>query len=216
MRIAVIAANGRAGQAFVEAALVAGHTVKAGVRGKSYLKPHPELTLVNCDATNETDLANLLKGQDVVASFIGHVKGSQADVQTVTMQKVVKVMQGLGLKRLVSLTGTGVRSPGDKITLVDRVLNISIGIIDSARVRDGRNHAEVLKRSNLEWTVIRVLKLQNVAPKPFQLLEHGPTKMYVGRQEVAQAVLKVLEEKSFIRQMPIIANPQVNLRQNKI
>ena len=39
MKIAVIAANGRAGKAFVETALAAGHSVRAGVFGKSYLEP---------------------------------------------------------------------------------------------------------------------------------------------------------------------------------
>ena len=207
MKIAVIAANGRSGQAFVEAALTAGHSISAGVRGKSYLKSHPSLTVVECDATNEAQLENLLSGQEAVASFIGHVKGSEPNVQTIAIQKVVDVMKALGVKRLISLTGTGVRFPGDKISLIDRFLNLSISIIDPARVKDGKNHVEVLKASDLDWTVIRVLKLQNVPPKPFTLLEHGPTKWYVGRQEVAQAVLQVLEQRSFVKQAPIIGKP---------
>ena len=205
MKIAVIAANGRSGQAFVEAALTAGHSIRAGVRGKSHLKPHPNLTVVECDATNEAQLKNLLSGQEAIASFIGHVKGSEPNVQTIAIQKVVDVMKALGVKRLISLTGTGVRFPGDKISLIDRFLNLSISIIDPARVKDGKNHVEALKSSALDWTVIRVLKLQNVPPKPFELREHGPTKLYVGRQEVAQAVLHVLEQHSFIKQAPIIS-----------
>jgi putative NADH-flavin reductase len=207
MKIAVIAANGRSGQAFVEAALTAGHSIRAGVRRKSYLKPHPNLTVVECDATNEAQLKNLLSGQEAVASFIGHVKGSEPNVQTIAIQQVVDVMKALGVKRLVSLTGTGVRFSGDKISLIDRILNLSISIIDPARVKDGKNHVEVLKSSALDWTVIRVLKLQNVPPKPFELREHGPTKWYVSRQEVAQAVLQVLEQHSFIKQAPIISKP---------
>ena len=207
MKVAVIAANGRSGQAFVEAALTAGHTIRAGVRGKNYLKSHPHLTIVECDATNETQLKNLISGQEAVASFIGHVKGSEPNVQTIAIQHVVNIMNELGIKRLVSLTGSGVRFAGDKISLVDRILNLSISIIDPARVKDGKNHVEVLKVSDLDWTVIRVLKLQNVPPKPFTLREHGPTKWYVGRQEVAQAFLQVLEKHSFIKQAPIISNP---------
>ncbi|HEY4964184.1 MAG TPA: NAD(P)H-binding protein [Candidatus Saccharimonadales bacterium] len=207
MKIAVIAANGRSGQAFIEAALTAGHSISAGVRGKSYLKSHPSLTVVECDATNEAQLENLLSGQEAVASFIGHVKGSEPNVQTIAIQKVVDVMKALGVKRLISLTGTGVRFPGDKISLIDRFLNLNISIIDPARVKDGKNHVGVLKASDLDWTVIRVLKLQNVPPKPFTLREHGPTKWYVGRQEVAQAVLQVLEQRSFVKQAPIIGKP---------
>ena len=205
MKIAVIAANGRSGQVFVKAALAAGHTVHAGSLAPGRLEPHPNLVEIKCDATNETDLKKLIVGHDAVASFIGHVKGSAPDVQTNAIQKVVDVMQSLAVLRIVSLTGTGVRFAGDKITLIDKILNASISIIDSHRVNDGRNHVEVLKKSQLEWTVIRVLKLQNVAPKPFVLHEHGPTKPYVGREDVATAVLRVLEEHSFVRQAPIIS-----------
>ncbi len=204
MKIAVVAANGRSGQAFVEAALEAGHAVRAGVHSKSHFKSHPNLTIVQCDATDQTQLTTLLSGQAAVASFIGHTRRSDPNVQTTAIEQLVTVMQALGMTRLVSLTGTGVRSPGDKIGLVDRFLNLSIRIIDPARVKDGQHHVEILQQTDLEWTVIRVLKLQNISPKPFALRLHGPTKWFVGRREVALAVLEVLDQRSFIKQAPII------------
>ena len=205
MKIAVIAANGRSGQAFVKAALAAGHQVRAGVFSKSNLKPHPKLTIVHCDATKEADVKNLITGCDAVVSLIGHVEGSAPDVQTVAIQKIVAAMKQTGVKRLVSLTGTGVRFAGDKIILIDRFLNLGLSLVDPKRLKDGRNHAEVLKNSGLDWTLIRVLKLQNVKPRAFALSQHGPTKWYVGRQEVAQAILEVLAKGSFIKQAPIIS-----------
>jgi len=207
VKLAVIAANGRSGKVFVERALAAGHSVRAGIHRTNSLSPHAQLEVIPCDATSAADLTKLLKDQDAAVSFIGHVKGSEPNVQTIAIQKVIDVMETLGVKRLVSLTGTGVRFPGDKISLIDRFLNLSISVIDPARVKDGKNHVEVLKSSTLDWTVIRVLKLQNVPPKPFTLREHGPTKWYVSRQEVAQAVLQVLEQHSFIKQAPIIGKP---------
>ncbi len=205
MIIAVLAANGRTGKAFVKAALATSHTIRAGSLRTGSLAPHDALTEFQCDATNLKEVSNLITGSDAVASFIGHVKGSPAAVQTDAMRVLVEAMQAQGIRRLVSLTGTGVRAPGDRITLIDRFLNFGVGLIDPARVADGRSHAEVLKESTLEWTIIRVLKLQNVAPRPFVLTPHGPTKIYVGREEVAQAALEVLQNNSFIKQLPIIS-----------
>ena len=205
MNIAVIAANGRSGKAFVSEALAAGHTVRAGVHGSSDLQPHERLTVVPCDATNTEELRTLLDGQDAVISFIGHVKGSPPNVQTDAMKVLVEVMEKAGVKRVVSLTGTGVRFPGDHISLVDRFLNLGVSVVDPARVNDGRDHAEVLKQSDRDWTILRVLKLENIAPKPFTLREHGPTKWVVSRQDVAKAALQVLEDASFIRQAPILS-----------
>lgn len=205
MKIAVIAANGRSGQAFVAAALDAGHEVRAGVHGRALLPAHENLAVVQCDATKSEELRKLVVGTDAVVSLIGHVKGSPKDVQTRAMVTLTHVMNEIGIRRLVSLTGTGVRFAGDKITFVDSVLNLGIQIVDPARVRDGKEHVNVLQKSNLDWTVIRVLKLQDVAPRPFSLQEHGPTKPYVGRAEVAQAILEVLQNNSYIKQAPIIS-----------
>ena len=206
MKIAVIAANGRSGQAFVKEALMAGHSVHAGSLTVGTLPPHPNLVEVVCDATKEADLIKLITGQDAVASFIGHVKGSAPDVQTKAIEKVVTVMESLGVSRITSLTGTGCRFEGDKITVIDRFLNAAVSIIDPNRIKDGLRHVEVLKQSQLEWTIIRVLKLQNVSASSFVLREHGPTKVYVSRDDVAVAVLEVLENHSFVRQAPIISS----------
>jgi hypothetical protein len=205
MRIAVIAANGRLDKVFVEAALKAGHTVRAGVRGMNTLAPHPQLEIISCDATHPDELMNLLKDQEVVVSAIGHVKGSAPDVQTVATRIIVDAMEALGIKRYVDVTGTGVRFRGDKITLFDRFLNFGVGIVDPSRVKDGIDHQEVLKASGVDWTTIRVLKLQNVSPKPFTLQLHGPTKVYLGRKEVASAILQVIERGSFLKEAPIVA-----------
>ena len=205
MKIAVIAANGRSGQAFVEKALAAGHQIRGGILGKSFLPSDPSLTTVNCDATNPDQVKELIAGCDVVVSLIGHVKGSPAQVQTQAISIVIDAMQSTGITRIVSLTGTGVRFPGDKITLLDRFLNLGISIVDPKRVKDGIDHVKILEHSNVDWTVIRVLKLQNVAEKSFTLRENGPTKPYVGRDEVASAILQALEQNSFIQKAPIIS-----------
>ncbi|MDB5162618.1 MAG: putative NADH-flavin reductase [Candidatus Saccharibacteria bacterium] len=205
MRIAVIAANGRLGKAFVEAALKDGHNVRGGVRGVNSLAPHPSLEIFECDATKADDLRVLLQSAEVVVSAIGHVEGSAPDVQTRATEVISSAMDELGIKRYVDVTGTGVRFAGDKITLIDRFLNMGVGFVDPNRVKDGRDHQEVLKASDLDWTTIRVLKLQNVAMKPFSLTLHGPTKPYVGREEVAQAMLEAIEQNSFIQQSPILS-----------
>lgn len=206
MNIAVIAANGRSGKAFVEKALVAGHSVRAGIHQSNTLQTHPRLTVVECDATNEQDVLKLIDGQDAVVSFIGHVKHSPAFVQTDGIKTVIRAMKNLGLRRIVSLTGTGVRFPGDRIGFVDWFLNTGVRFVDPARIKDGKRHVEELQNSELDWTIIRVLKLEDIKPSPFTLTENGPTKWVVSREDVALATLQVLEDKAFIQKAPIISS----------
>lgn len=204
MRIAVIGANGKSGRFFVKAALLAGHQVTAGVRHTSKFGDQPNLKTVICDALVESDVQNLVKGQDAVVSLLGHKRGTQPNMQTHAMEILVASMKKQGVSRLVSLTGTGARQAGDKITLIDRLMNLSISLIDPSRVKDGINHIAVLEQSGLDWTVLRVLKLTNRLAGKFSLSEHGPAKTFVSRATVAEAILKLLEEKSFVRQSPIL------------
>lgn len=204
MNIAVIGANGRSGVEFIKAALSRGHIVTAGAyRGPVHIK-HKNLRVVLCDATKPAELRKLLKGQQAVVSLLGHVPESDQNVQTRAITNAVNIMTELGLRRIVSLTGTGVRFTGDRISLADRALNAGVSLVDPARVRDGRAHVEVLRASGLDWTVVRVLKLTNGKPNDFRLSLHGPAKVMTPRSEVAMAIVQILEEDIFVKKAPII------------
>jgi putative NADH-flavin reductase len=204
MKVAVIAAHGRSGRMVVAELLRCGHQVRAGVLGNHGFHEREGFDLRMCEATQYDDVSRLMDGCDAVVSMIGHVRGSRPNVQTLTAMNIAKAGRRTGVKRVVSLTGTGVRFPGDHVGFMDRLLNVGISRLDPARVRDGRDHAEVLRSSGLNWTLLRVLKLTDGQPGTFTLSTNGPAKVLVPRAEVAQAVREVLEAGSFMRQAPII------------
>lgn len=207
MKIAIIAANSRSGVKVVRAALAAGHKVVAGVRGSHKFAPNKHLTIQDCDATNYIEVEALVHGCDAVISLIGHVNGTHPEAQTLATKHCITSMNKLGIKRLISLTGTGVRFDGDCPLMIDRFMNFGISLIDPLRISDGRQHAQLLRDSDLDWTIVRVLKLQNISAKPYQLTTGGPAKLITSRSEVASAIMTVLDDKSFIRQAPIISRP---------
>lgn len=207
MYIAVIAAQGRSGQSFVNAALAAGHTVRAGIGDSDPFTRHEKLETIKCDATNTEQVYELIKGVDAVVSLIGHVPGSKADVQTKAMKVTIEAMKRRKITRIVSLTGTGVRRPGDTPDLLDKLANWMIAKIDPNRISDGIEHAAVLDKSGLDVTIVRVLKLGNGNVAPFNLTDHGPAKHLTSRNEVAQAILEVVENNRFIGGYPVISKP---------
>lgn len=208
MILAVVGANGRSGRVFVEAALARGHQVRAGVYGVHSFQARDGLDVMACDATNPADVAQLIRHTDAVVSLIGHVRHSPADVQTRAITTILEAMRQTGLTRLVSLTGTGVRFPGDKITLLDAVLNSAVRLIDPDRIRDGIEHAAVLQRSQVNWTLVRVLKLTDGAAQAYGLHSDGPARLMTSRATVAAAICEVLENNSFCREAPIITFTQ--------
>lgn len=206
MKIAIIAANGRSGTKVVHAAIAAGHDVVAGVRGSHSFTPDKHLVVQDCDATNFTEVKALLRGCDAVVSMIGHISGTHPEVQTVATKHCIAAMNQLGMRRIISLTGTGVRFDGDKPSLIDRLLTIGVGMVDPQRMSDGKQHAELLKASSLDWTLLRVLKLQNTPPRPYRLTTGGPAKLITSRDEVASAVITLLQDNSFVAKSPIISH----------
>lgn len=207
MKVAVIAENSRSGQFFIKQALINNIEINAGINQKNNLPSDKLITLIKCNALIKSDVMNLISGCDAVVSFIGHRRSSPANLQSEAITNVIESMNELGLKRLISLTGTGVRQPGDKISIIDRILNLSISIIDPKRIKDGIRHADIIQNSALDWSIVRVLKLDNFKTKKYKLTKNGPTKVLSSRNEVGLAVVELLLNNNFIKEMPIISKP---------
>ena len=205
--IAVLAAQGRSGQACVAALLEAGFRVRAGVRSESTLPEHPDLDVVRCDARNKDEVGMLLDGADVAVSMIGHNRRSSADVQSVAIQHCVDIVSERQPEtRIISLTGTGVRLPGDRIPLFDRAANFAIGVVDPKRIADGKEHVRILQESTVDYTILRVLKLTGGRHQgTVTLTPHGPAELFTPRARVGAAVVQLIETGAFQRALPVIS-----------
>jgi hypothetical protein len=203
--IAVIGASGKSGRAFVLTALKAGYAIRAGIHTSNSLPQHKNLTVVRIDATDFEDVKTLIKGSDVVVSLIGHVKKSPASLQTDTTINIVRAMDQANLKRFISLTGSGVRFPGDMPSLPDRLLNAILKIVMKDIINDGVAHAKVLQDSSLGWTIIRGLILTEHSAQDFTLTEHGPAKLLCPREEIALGILQLIENNSFVKKAVTIS-----------
>ena len=204
MKLAIIGANGRTGQVLVCAALEAGHSVRAGVHHHNPFQQKPALGVVAMDATKYADVRRLIAGQDAVISVIGHVRGSSPTLQEQAIRHLIDAMQVENIKRIISLTGTGARLPGDHISYLDRCMNVAVRLIDPARVLDGATQLQLLQASNLDWTVLRILKLTDGPKQQYRLRAQGPAKPFVSRHTVAQAILEIVKSRQFVQQAPII------------
>jgi len=159
------------------------------------------------DVLDRDAVYQAVKGVDTVISVIGHVKNSDPMLQTKGIQNIVNAMKTNHVKRIISLTGTGVRLPNDRPSIVDRVLNRAIYLIDPKRIEDGIKHTQVLRESTLDWTVLRVLKLtnRNFGTNRYKLSEYGPAESLTPRRKIARIMLDLLDSKEFIRKMPVVS-----------
>jgi putative NADH-flavin reductase len=75
MNIALLGATGAVGGHFLTKALAAGYAIKALVRTPEKLRKDASLSALKGDVANPVDVAELIRGTDVVVSCLGNVKG---------------------------------------------------------------------------------------------------------------------------------------------
>jgi hypothetical protein len=207
--VAVLGADGRSGRVCVNALLSAGYIVRAGVRSGT-LKERQNLSQHKFDATKLSDVRALVKGSSVIVSLIGHGKNSPKDLQTTAIKNILKATKSGKNIRIISLTGTGVRQPGDTISLIDKILNFSIKLIDPDRISDGIEHANVLRNSSADWSIVRVLKLTNGSHLGEPVLTlGGPAEVFTPRARVAAAIVDIIKNDSFHRQSPVVSGAKI-------
>ena len=153
MNLVVLGATGRTGSLVVEQALAAGHTVTALVRSPEKLTAgHSNLRVVRGEATETAAVSSALEGADAVISTLGG-KGSVIADST---RAIVTAARKAGVSRVVVLSTFAAER--DRLDAGTRLLT---GIGMGAMLKDKSVGEEMLRRSDLEWTIVYASLLSN-------------------------------------------------------
>jgi putative NADH-flavin reductase len=209
MKLAVFGATGRTGKPLVEQALQAGFEVVALVRTSSKLAlQNPKLTVVQGDAMNQVDVDRVVQGSDAVVSVLGQAKGSPRDMQAIAITHIINAMNKYGVKRLVSLTGAGVDDPHDRPKLANHLIKLALKLMSGHVLKDAENHAETIRKSNLDWVIVRGPML-NDGPYTGNYrvgwvgVNTGPR---ISRADLADFILKQTTDTTYLRQAPMVSD----------
>lgn len=207
MKLTLFGADGRTGEKVFNQALERGHDVHAFVRSMPEV-PHKEVTYFVGDVLNPQTVEPAINGVDAVVSVIGHVPGADSRLQTKGITNIIAAMEEHKVDRLVSMTGAGVPDPDDVFQGSGLVLTKMLELVQKDRVADGRAHAEVIRSSNTDWTIVRCPKLTN-GDLTFDY-QTGYIKAglfdTISRADVADFILRCLEDREYIHAAPIITN----------
>ena len=208
MKLLVIGATGATGLQIVQQALAQGHEVTAFVRDPAKLKiSHPALRVVQGSMPeNAAALAGALQGQDAVLSSRGLRNALRANgLQERSMQALVPAMQAAGVRRLVTVSANGVGDSHAASPLLPRIMyRLLLGDIFA----DKQAGEAVVRASSLDWTFAYPTLLTN-GPRTGKyragerLELSGMPK--ISRADVADFVLKQLQDRSWSRKRPVIS-----------
>jgi putative NADH-flavin reductase len=189
----------------LERALSTDHEVTVLVRNQSKLpQPQERLRIIQGDACGADAVANTVRGADVVISALG----SGDDTVTFFGRNVMKAMEQMGVKRIVSLVGASVLVPGDPPSLSLRMLRLVTRVFGGTMLKDGEVHAKELAASPLDYTLVRPPRLtEGIASGRIQhdlSLTLGPTSS-ISRADLAAFLLEVAVERRYVRAAPMVA-----------
>lgn len=210
-KIAVFGASGKTGKLFTELALKNGYEVKAFVREPSRLGiQHSKLQVIQGDTSDPIKVAETINATGAVIDLIGPGKGSPPELQRSATRNILHAMGQNNVKRLILLASLpfGILDPKDRPTLMNRFMMFTAKTLMGAMVEDARGHVDLVKHSEMDWTIVRA---PGLIDEPSQGQYHigylnGNTGKSIGRPDVAAFMLDVLKNDKYVRQMPLLSN----------
>lgn len=189
MQVTVFGASGKVGRLVVQRLLDDGYAVVAFVH-KTTPVAHSKLKTVTGDVHDAKAVSQAVQGSDIVISTLGSWGTKSKDILSSAMRTIIPAMQSAGIKRIVTVTGSGAYAPGDTPSIIDIVGHFTFGIIAKKIITDSEAHLQLLHDSGLDWTVIRSpvmtgsnrtgYTLTSTAPLPWEV---------VSRFAVAKAIV---------------------------
>jgi putative NADH-flavin reductase len=207
MKILVFGASGRTGHELVRQGLAQGHEVTAFVRDIDKLKFEDEnLRVMQGDVGNYPLVEKAIEGHDAVLSALGAPNPFKYD-QTVVdgTGNVIKAMETAHVGRFIYMSAINVRESRPNAGPVIRLFGPTL------LRHETRGHEErekLIRRSKLEWTIVRSGKLSNGDHKALyrfgeDVRATGPAAT-ISRADVADFMLRQLIDKTFVRKFPIV------------
>jgi uncharacterized protein YbjT (DUF2867 family) len=199
MRILVLGASKGIGKLTVEAALAAGHEVRAFARSAETLELRPGLERMNGDATAPSDLTGALQGMEAVILAIGLGTDLKRLMRRTTLfsdaaRALIPLMEAHGPRRLVAVTGFGAGDSAQAMSTLERM---------GHRAILGRAYADkdvqegLIRDSALDWTLVRpVILTHGAATGSYKVLDDPATwrNGMIPRADVADYLVRAAVE----------------------
>lgn len=211
MKITVFGATGGIGGQVAAQALDAGHKVTAVVRDSAALGlAHPSLEVVTVPGLTDPEaLRPALEASEAVISGVGPRSRKAGPVASNATRGILAAMEASGVRRLVAVSAAPVGPvPAGESFANRRILLPFITALLRDTYADLAAMEDEIKRSPMDWTVVRPPKLVN---KPltgaYRTCVGGnvPRGSSISRADVAHLMLAVLDDPATIRQAVGIA-----------
>jgi putative NADH-flavin reductase len=213
VNITIFGASGKIGTILTNLALDKGDTVTAYVRNPEKItRIHDRLHIVIGDLKNQAQIEKAIESADVVMSTLGpSLKRSENKKGTLIAdghELIINAMEKLNKKRFITLATPSIQAKEDRKQFTIVFLRLIVRLFLSGAYRDIVKYGSLVERSNLDWTVVRIIN-PNAKPKGKKYgisLGDKRVKISVSRENVAAFMYEVAINHLYAGKMPIVFN----------
>ena len=205
MRLLVFGSTGGTGRELLIQALDQDHSVTAYARDPAKIEDiqHSRLTVVRGDVLDAATVGSAVAGHEGILVTIG--AGSiRTTLREEGTRHIVEAMQSTGVKRLICQSSLGVGDSRPNLPFFTKY--IIVGIFLRHAFADHELQEAVVRRSSLDWTIVRPPHLKD-GPRT-GVYRHGFSrtdkriKSWISRADVADFMLKQLLDDTYLHQAP--------------
>lgn len=210
MKLLIVGGTGGTGRELIRQAIDQGHIVTALVRNPKRLKiTHQNLKSIKGDVLDPKSVQAAVAGQDAVLSTLGHKRFFiKTNILSAGTGNIIRAMEMHNVKRFICVTSLGVNNSKFKLGLYYTLFVIPVILF--FYFRDKSKQENLIKNSDLDWTIVRPGQLTN--GKKHNRYKHGTdvgnyilTKM-ISRANVADFMLSQLSDDTYLRKTPGVTN----------
>jgi putative NADH-flavin reductase len=209
-RVLIIGASKGIGLETTRHALDAGHHVRALARSAAgMVLSDPNLEKVRGDALKSQDMEAALIGVDVAIQTLGVGLGDlfrPVHLFSDATRVLIAAMGTQGVKRLICVTGFG---SGDSQASISCLQRLPFQIIFGRAYHDKSSQERLIKKSELDWTIVRPGVLTSGPETGRYKILSDPSQWrngIISRSDVAEFLVRQIEDQTYVRQTPVLVN----------
>jgi putative NADH-flavin reductase len=204
MKLVVFGAAGKTGILIVYQALNQGHMVTAFARKPENVTiQHKNLKVIQGDILESDKVKMAVEGQDVVLCALGVDKNKPNTILSDGTGNILRAMESAGVRRFICMSSAGILGNDSGFWFGKVFMPLFLRHVFA----DKRRQAEIIKKSNADWVIIRPTGLTD-APKTntYKINLDIPTSRSIPRADVADFMLKLMNDKRYDGKMPALSS----------
>jgi putative NADH-flavin reductase len=204
MKIAVFGASGKTGILIVYQALNQGHLVTAFARQPTRVTiQHKNLRVIGGDILEVDKVKMAVEGQDAVLCAIGMDKNKPNTLLSDGTKNMLNAMESSGVKRFICMSSAGILGNDGGFWFGKVIMPLFLAHVFA----DKRRQARIIQESSADWVIVRPTRLTD-APKTntYKVNLENPTSKSIPRADVADFMLKLVNDKRYDGKMPALSS----------